>query len=82
LQSLGLYQDENILLAGPSHIGLSDPARLTAISLSQISAGVLTENPDMDSIVVCKVMIEYGKEVEDKFIKIENSIAASYQQQE
>lgn len=82
LQSLGLYQGENLLLAGPSHIGLSDPARLTAISLSQISAGILTENPDIDSIVVCKIMIEYGKEVEDKFIQIESAIAASYQQQE
>jgi hypothetical protein len=71
---LGLFPEEDILLAGPSNIGLSDPAQSTAISLTQITTSVLTYDANIDFLVVCKAMAEYSKSVEKKFIEIENEI--------
>lgn len=71
---LGLFPEEDILLAGPSNIGLSDPAQSTVISLTQITTSVLTYGANIDFLVVCKAMAEYGKSVERKFIEIENKI--------
>lgn len=71
---LGLFPEEDIILAGPSNIGLSDPAKLTVISLTQITTSVLTHGANIDFLVICKAMDEYGKSVENKFIEIENEI--------
>jgi len=49
---LGLYPESvDILLAGPSNVGLTDPGQLTALSLSQISTTLLTREPNIDRIV-------------------------------
>jgi hypothetical protein len=71
---LGLFPEEDILLAGPSNIGLSDPAQSTVISLNQISTSLLTYDANIDYLVVCRVMLEYGKEVEAEFVEIEKQI--------
>ncbi|OAH98874.1 hypothetical protein A1353_21870 [Methylomonas methanica] len=71
---LGLFPDQNILLAGPSNIGFSDPAQSTAISLTQITTAVLTYNSNIDFLVVCKAMAEFSKDVENEFMNIENAI--------
>jgi DNA-binding ferritin-like protein len=83
LYRLGLGPEEDgVLLAGPSGRGLSNPGRLAVISLNQIAAAMLTRNPDMDSIVIGKVMLNYGKEVEDEFLRIENELTAFNEAQE
>lgn len=71
---LGLFPEEDILLAGPSGIGLSDPARSTVMSLTQITTSVLTYGANIDFLVVCRAMDEYGKSVKNKFLEIENEI--------
>lgn len=71
---LGLFPEEDILLAGPSGIGLSDPAQSTVVSLTQITTSVLTYGANIDFLVVCKAMASYGKSVENKFLEIENEI--------
>lgn len=71
---LGLFPEEDIILAGPSGIGLSDPAQSTVISLTQIATSVLTHGANIDFLVVCRAMAEYGKSVENKFVEIENEI--------
>lgn len=71
---LGLFPEEDILLAGPSGIGLSGPAQSTVISLTQITTSVLTYGASIDFLVVCRAMAEYGKSVEEKFLEIENRI--------
>ncbi|GAB0149375.1 hypothetical protein McPS_21150 [Marichromatium sp. PS1] len=71
---LGLFPEEDALLAGPSNIGLSDPAQSTAISLTQITTSVLIYGANIDFLVVCKAMAEYSKSVESKFIEIENEV--------
>ncbi len=72
--SLGLFPEENILLAGPSTIGLSEPARLAAISLTQITASVLTYSTSIDFLVICTAMNEYSKDVETAFVRIEKEL--------
>lgn len=74
LSRLGLSPEEDILLAGPSNIGLSDPAQSTIISLTQVTTSVLTHNVNVDFLVVCKVMAEYGKDVGIAFSQIENEL--------
>lgn len=71
---LGLFPEEDIILSGPSNIGLSDPAQSTVISLTQITTSVLTHGANIDFLVICRAMAEYGKSVENKFIEIENEI--------
>lgn len=71
---LGLFLEEDILLAGPSGIGLSEPAQSTVISLTQITTSVLTYGANIDFLVACKAMASYGKSVENKFLEIENEI--------
>lgn len=75
LHKLGLYPEENILLAGPSVIGLSDPAKLTVISLNQISTTLFTHKTNIDFLVASKVMLEFGRDVEDAFILVEEQLA-------
>ncbi|PPK75302.1 hypothetical protein B0F87_106150 [Methylobacter tundripaludum] len=74
LSRLGLFPEEDILLAGPSNIGLCEPAQSTIISLTQITTSLLTYNANIDFLVVCKAMSEYGKKAEKTFIEIERKI--------
>jgi uncharacterized protein DUF5677 len=74
LSRLGLLPEEDVLLAGPSVIGLTEPAQSTIISLVQITTALLTFNADIDALVVCKTMSEYGKEVENAFIEVESKL--------
>lgn len=59
----------DILLAGPSHMGLADPAHGTAISLSQITITLLTLEPNIDRLVTCQVLLKLVDEIGDEFIK-------------
>jgi len=61
---LGLVEaKEEILLAGPSNSGMTDPADLTALSLTQISVGLLEICPDIDSIVMQHIIEKLSKDV-------------------
>ena len=64
---LGLLPEEDILLGGPSGIGLSGPARLTAITLTQITTSVLTYGANIDCVVVCNAMAEFSRGVQSAF---------------
>jgi len=74
---LGLYPESgDILLAGPSNLGLTDPGQLTALSLAQVSTVLLTHQPNIDRMVVCKIMMELEREIGEAFSDAENSIKA------
>ena len=74
---LGLYPDSgDILLAGPSNLGLTDPGRLTALSLAQITTTLLTHQSNIDRLTVCKIMMILEKETGQAFSDAENSIKA------
>ncbi len=72
---LGLYPDSgDILLAGPSNAGLTDPGQLTALSLTQTTTTLLTHRPNIDCLVACKIMMALEREIGEAFLKAENSI--------
>lgn len=67
---LGLFPtDENVMLVGPSNLGLADPGHGTAISLQQISVALLTHQPNLDTLVVCNILTKLEQEIGDEFLK-------------
>jgi hypothetical protein len=59
---LGLLEEENLLLAGPSNVGLADPGRSAAISRVQTSTPLALLHPTFDNIVAPRIMVllEHG----------------------
>ena len=44
-------ETNEVLLAGPSNMGLANPGHSTAISLCQVTTALLTTKPNLDSLV-------------------------------
>lgn len=67
---LGLNDQDSILLAGPSSIGLADAGQCTAISLQQITAGLIRMHPDIDNILVSKASLDLTTKICHSFARI------------
>jgi hypothetical protein len=79
LQSLGLTRPD-VLLAGPSNIGLADPGHSAAISLMQITACLILLQPTLDHIVMAKVMMTLSDEIGTAFFKVHKEIETREEQ--
>lgn len=67
---LGLSEaNEEVLLAGPSNSGMTDPADLTALSLTQISAGLLIIYSNIDSLVTQQVVKKMNEDIGELFLE-------------
>lgn len=64
---LGLLDEEDVLLTGPSTIGLADPGSATAVSLVQATAPVLNLSPTLDELVILSLLLKYSREVSSAF---------------
>ena len=64
---LGLLGDADVLLAGPSNVGLSDPGQNAAISLTQVCSALGTLQPTMDTMVVLTILNRLTNEVCEAF---------------
>lgn len=72
---LGLYPtDKEVLLAGPSNVGLSDPGQGTAISLLQATTALLLTEPSLDSLVICNILIQLSDEIGREFFKAQKTL--------
>jgi hypothetical protein len=71
---LGRLSGEDILLSGPSNAGLEEPGRLTAFSLSQISAPLLMIEPNMDANVWARVIQHLAGEIEHAFLEAKEQL--------
>jgi hypothetical protein len=60
--------DSDLMLAGPSSAGLSDPGHSVAISLLQITVTLLSRNPDIGDLVTMTFLQEACRAVGDAFI--------------
>jgi len=78
---LGLLPEEKILLAGPSNLGLTDPAQLAALSLTQITTTLLTIVPNIDRLVMCEVLRKFGGGIGEAFFKVQQEIERSGRKQ-
>jgi len=64
---LGLIEETNILLAGPSDVGLADPGHAAALSLMQISTVLLQINTTIDNAITANIMLELVREIGQNF---------------
>ncbi len=72
---LGLLgNSQNILLAGPSIYGLTDPAQGTAYSLGLVTATLLTVKPTIDNLVLCNILLKFETEIGEEFFKVQKEI--------
>lgn len=71
---LGLYPSQEILLAGPSNIGLADPGQGTAISLGQITLALLGTRPNIDRLVICNILMKLVEEIGEEFLAAQKSL--------
>ncbi|WP_271518459.1 DUF5677 domain-containing protein [Bradyrhizobium sp. CCBAU 53380] len=60
---LGITSESEILVAGPSNAGLTDPGHNTAISLMQITSTVALHEPTLDDLIAMKVIHQLVDEV-------------------
>jgi hypothetical protein len=72
---LGLYPtDPEILLAGPSNLGLADPGQGTALSLLQVTICLLTSKTTIDGLIIGEILRRLNEEIEEAFFEIHTSI--------
>jgi hypothetical protein len=60
---LGLLEESDLLLAGPSNAGLADPGHSAAISLVQASTPLGLLHPTLDNLTVLRSMVELENEI-------------------
>ena len=63
----GFSPDLDILLSGPSNMGLADPGHGTALSLSQITAALVSTAPTLDSLIELMVLRQLEEETGEAF---------------
>lgn len=60
----------DVLLAGPSNVGLQEAARLTALSIAQITSCLLSMRPNLDSGVWTGVLLDLSNKVEEEAVRV------------
>jgi hypothetical protein len=65
---------ENLLIAGASNFGLTDPGHSTAISLNQLTTTLLLTKPTYQHLVIAKAMRLLVDEIGSSFLKVQASL--------
>ena len=72
---LGLLGNtQNILLAGPSNFGFTDPAQGTAFSLGLVTVILITTKQTMDNLVLSNILLRLESEIGEEFLKVQEEI--------
>ena len=72
---LGLLGNtHDLLLAGPSNFGFTDPAQGTLFSLGLVTATLVTTKPTVDNLVMCNVLLKLESEITEEFFKVQKDI--------
>jgi len=72
--NLGLMNEKDILLTGPSNTGLADPGQNTAISIVQATSSLATLDATLDVIVALKLMLTLSDEVGESFVAVQKQL--------
>jgi hypothetical protein len=64
---LGLMNESQVFLAGPSNAGLADPGHCTALSLAQVSMAVGLLQPTLDNNVSLQIITHLVEELGEAF---------------
>jgi hypothetical protein len=73
-KTLGLGDDEMIMLAGPSNYGLTDPAQMCALSLYQTTVAFAASWQNLDLIVLCRACQEAHRPIGETFLRIQRDL--------
>ncbi len=65
---------EPCLLAGPSDYGFTDPAHGTAISLMQVTTALLLTRPNIDRMVIIKILEKLENRIGEEFLRIQHKL--------
>lgn len=71
---LGLIDQAEILLAGPSNAGLADPGHATALSLMQVSATLLPLAPTLDHMIMVQFMMRLADETGEALLAAQQKL--------
>ena len=71
---LGLLEQSQVLLAGPSTFGLAEAGQDTAISLGQITSGLGTLDPTLDHLVAMKIVLALVDRTQRSFVRIHQDL--------
>jgi hypothetical protein len=71
---LGLINQSEVLLAGPSNFGLADPGQNTALSLTFITSALVQLDPTVDAMVALKVALAISDELGQLFVEVQKQI--------
>ncbi len=71
---LGLLDENDLLLAGPSNFGLADPGQSTAMSLVQVTTALATLDSNLDGIVIMKLLTKFSDEVSNSFVAVQQQM--------
>jgi hypothetical protein len=74
LFNIGLPEDTNLLLTGPSIYGLADPGQGAAYSLHQATYALLMTRENLLNIIIVKAMEKMVQEVQQAFIDAHNIV--------
>lgn len=68
---LGLANSQinEVLLAGPSNLGLADPGHSTAVSLNLVTTVLLSTKPNLDCIVISNILQKLVDEIGEEFLQ-------------
>ena len=72
--SLGLINQEELLLIGSSNYGLADPLQNSAISIHQITVNLLNLFPDFEGIISMFVMQMFVDKISQSAVKVQKGI--------
>ena len=66
--------DSDVLLTGPSNVGLQEAARLTALSIAQITSCLLSLRMNLDSGVWTGVLLDLSSKIEKEAVRVMRQI--------
>jgi hypothetical protein len=69
-----LGNSQDILLAGPSNFGFTDPAQGTVYSLGLVTITLITTKPTIDNLVLSNIILSFGSEIGDEFYRVQKEI--------
>lgn len=67
---LGVLDESQVLLAGASNAGLTDPGQCTALSLAQLSTAHATLDPTLDVCAAMKIINDLVPEIAEAFATV------------
>jgi hypothetical protein len=73
--TLGNNHPDELLLSGPSNVGLTDPAHGALISLMQCTATLNVHNPTLETAILAPILFELTEMAGDAFLAEEKQIA-------